>query len=248
MKIMFKNKSVVITGASRGFGAALAWNFAYQGAKVFALARRLQDAHATCDRIRTRYPDADVLPLQCDLTHPREIRAAVDTIRRGVASIDILVNNGSLWLDPVDFADTPDEAIVEAVNSGATGPILLTKHLLPLLQASPAADIVNMISKVAESGCVADGPHEAFYAMKHGHAGFADILAHRLKKMGIRVVSLFPPDFQNTSPFDSDWGRIDEDEDKKLLNAKALIDTINFALSQPRSCTISKIYFDGNRR
>ncbi|MBI1890740.1 MAG: SDR family NAD(P)-dependent oxidoreductase [Burkholderiales bacterium] len=242
---MFAHKKVVITGASRDFGVALAWNFAKQGATVFASARRLQDAQKTCDQIRSHDANADVRPLQCDLTDPADIRAAAALIQEQTDSIDLLVHNGSQWLQQDDFIETSDDKIVSVINSGTTGPILLTKHLLPLLQRSPGADIVNMISKAAESGFVGDGPHEAFYAMKHGHAGFADVLAHRLKKDGIRVLSLFPPDFHNTSPFDSDWGKAD---DKLLLNAKNLIDTINFALSQPRNCTISKIYFDGNRR
>jgi NAD(P)-dependent dehydrogenase (short-subunit alcohol dehydrogenase family) len=245
---MFKHKKIVVTGASRGFGVALVWNFARQDAKVFVTARRLQDAQATCATIRAHYAEAQVEAIECDLARPATIRSAAAAIKERADSIDVLVNNGAMWLEQGDFATTPDDVIVDVINSGTTGPILMTKHLLPLLLASKAADIVNMISKCAESGCVAPGPHEAFYAMKHGHAGFAEILAHRLKGTGIRTTSLYPPDFENTSPFDPEWSKVDDNAGKRLLNAKNLIDTINFSLSQPRNCHPGKIYFEGNRR
>jgi len=244
----FQGRTVFISGAGSGFGLSLAWSFAGRGATVLLSARSLDAAQRACDRIRERCPGAQLYPFACDLTRPDDIRAAVEAVSAQFGTLDILVNNGSMWLPEGDFHGTSDDAIAAVIASGVTGPVLLTKHLLPLLERAPAADIVNVVSKAAEQGFLAGGPHEAFYAMKHGHAGFADILRARLKDRIIRVLSLYPPDFENTDPFGPDWGRVRDDEERRLLNAKNLIDTIHFALAQPRSCYISKIHFDGNHR
>ncbi|HYD78238.1 MAG TPA: SDR family NAD(P)-dependent oxidoreductase [Paucimonas sp.] len=245
---MFDKKKIFITGAGRGFGFALAWNFASQGATVFLSARRLEDAQQACELIREKHPSADVIPCKCDLTDPADIRRTAESLKERTTAIDILINNGAMWFAEEDFKESSDDVIFDVVNSGVTGPVLVTKHMLPLLEMAPAADIVNIVSKAAEPGFLADGPHEAFYAMKHGHAGFADILRARLKDRPIRILSLYPPDFENTSPLSDEWGKVRDDEDKQLLNAKSLIDAINFALAQPRSCYISKMYFEGNSR
>lgn len=244
---MFKGKKVVVTGASRDFGVTLAWNFARQGATVFVSCRKRADAEATCALVREHVRDADVHPMQCDLTRPEEIQSFAADLRSRTESLDILVNNGAMWLDAGDFAAASDEDIVATVQSGTLGPILMTKHLLPLLQASQRGDVVNMISKCGETGYEGSRAHEAFYAMKHGHAGFAELFSKRFRHSGVRMVSLFPPKFDNTSPFDPAWNEVPDASHMRRLNARSLIDTINFALSQPRSTYISKICFEENR-
>lgn len=244
----YTNRSVFVTGAAKGFGFTLAWHFARHGATVFISSRSLADAQAACERLLAAHPNARLFPLACDLSSPEDIRRAAQFVREHGNALDILIHNGSMWLPQADFATTSDEAIAECIQSGVTGPVMLTKHLLALLEASPAADIVNIVSKCAESGFHGNGAHEAFYAMKHGHAGFADILRARLLDSTVRVLSVYPPDFENTSPLTAEWGAIRADEDQRLLNANSLLETIDFAISQPRSCYISKIYFEGKRR
>jgi len=244
---MFEGKKVVVTGASRDFGVTLSWNFARQGATVYVVCRKLADAQATCSLVERHVARARFRPLQCDLTRPQDIRSLAADLRSETASIDVLVNNGAMWLQEDDFLAASDEHIVATINSGAVGPVLMTKHLLPLLRASGRGDIVNMVSKCGETGYDGSPAHEAFYAMKHAHAGFAEILGKRLRHTGVRCISLFPPKFDNTSPFDPAWGEVPGSDHMQRLNARSVVETINFALSQPRSAYISEIRFEDNR-
>ncbi|HET9643171.1 MAG TPA: SDR family oxidoreductase [Burkholderiaceae bacterium] len=244
---MFEGKKVVVTGASRDFGVTLSWNFARHGATVYVVCRNLADAQATCALVERHVPHARLRPMQCDLTRPHEIRTMAAAVRTDTQAIDILINNGAMWLQADDFLAASDDDIAATINSGAVGPVLMTKHLLPLLRASGRGDIVNMVSKCGESGYESSPAHEAFYAMKHAHAGFAEILGKRLRHSGIRCITLFPPKFDNTSPFDPAWEAVPRGDHMQRLNARSLVETINFALTQPRSAYISEIRFEDNR-
>jgi len=244
---MFKGMKVVVTGASRDFGVTLAWNFAKQGATVFVVCRKQMDAQATCALVREQVRDAVMHPMQCDLTRQEDIQAFAVQLRAMTDSIDVLVNNGAMWLQADDFLAASDDDIVATINSGTVGPLLMTKHLLPMLQASGRGDIVNMISKCGEDGYEGSRAHEAFYTMKHGHAGFAEVFGKRIRHSGMRMISLFPPKFDNTSPFDPAWNEVPNSNHLRRLNARSLIEIINFSLGQPRSTYISKICFEENR-
>ena len=81
----------------------------------------------------------------------------------------------------------------------------MTKHLLALLRASERPDVVNMVSVCGEHGFDGSTAHDAFYAAKSAQAGFAEILSKRLRPEGIRVISLYPPDFRNGDPLSPEW-------------------------------------------
>jgi NAD(P)-dependent dehydrogenase (short-subunit alcohol dehydrogenase family) len=242
----FAGKVVVVTGASRDFGATLAWSFARHGARVYLTARRGEDAAATSALVRRHVPGADVVAARCDLAVPDDSSRLADTVAAAEGVVDILVNNGAVWLDK-EFAEATPAEIIATVNSGLSGSILVTRALLPLLARSSAPDIVNLVSKCGEPGYHGSSAHEAFYAAKAGHAAFAAQLGHRRRDAGLRVLSLFPPNFRNTSPFDPAWAEVVHDSHAEPLNARSVLETIEFALSQPRSCYIREIRFEENR-
>lgn len=244
---MYHGKKIVVTGASRDFGVTLTWNFARQGATVYVVCRKMADAQATCAQVEKHVHGAQVHPLECDLTRPRDVGALGARLRELTGELDVLVNNGAMWLQSGDFLAASDEDIAATIDSGAVGPVLVTKHMLPLLQAGGRGDIVNMVSKCGETAYEGSPAHEAFYAMKHAHAGFAAILGRRLRASGVRTLSLFPPKFDNTSPFDPAWNDVPQGDHMRRLNARTLVETIDFALAQPRSAFISEIRFEDNR-
>ena len=119
----------------------------------------------------------------------------------------------------------------------------MTKHLLALLRASRRPDVVNMISVCGEHGFDGSSAHDAFYAAKSAHAGFAEILSKRLRPEGIRVISLYPPDFRNGDPLAPEWDAAPRGA-HDLLTAQSLLDCIAFALAQPRDCFIKSFHFE----
>ncbi|MGW7686430.1 SDR family NAD(P)-dependent oxidoreductase [Kribbella sp. NPDC054772] len=218
----FAGRNVLVTGAGRDTGRRLALAFAARGADVLATARQRSAAEETVELIRAAGRRATAAVL--DLADPASIE------RLPVERLDVLVNSGAQYL-----GDSPRAAdITDAIAGAATGTVLLTERLLPLLRASERADIVNLISAAGEVGQHRSEAHAAFYAAKHAQAGYAEILSERLRPEGIRVISLFPPDFVQDGPR----------ETGAELTADSVVDCVLFAVGQPRDCFIRAFYFE----
>src|ERR1051325_8630028 len=103
---MLKDKVVLITGASSGFGAAAAKLFAQEGCKVVLAARRMERLETMAKEIRTARGEA--LPVSVDVTQPEEINAMVQAALDAYGRIDILFNNAGFgrldWFEEIGRA------------------------------------------------------------------------------------------------------------------------------------------------
>ncbi|SEG92254.1 NADP-dependent 3-hydroxy acid dehydrogenase YdfG [Actinacidiphila yanglinensis] len=238
----FDDHRVVITAAGRDFGRTLAIRLADLGAEVFLSARTLAAAERTRDEIRERgHPR--VHAFACDLTDPASIRDFAAEVGRRTDRIDVLVNNGSRYLEGPDLLSAADADIVDTLASGATGTVLTVKSFLPLLLASDKPDVVTMISACGTAGHHRSDAHDAFYAAKSAQAGFAEILSRRLRPQGVRVISLYPPDFDNPDPLSAEWDTTPRGA-QDALTSQSLVDCILFAVAQPRDCFIKAFHFE----
>jgi len=227
---------VALTGAARDTGQLLAEAFAERGAQLFLSARSLAAAEHVAEAISRRGP-GHAEAFRCDLAEADSVRAFAMALADRTDRIDVLINNGAAYIEGDDLGDVSDDQI-EIVMAAGGGTVLLTKHVLPLLRASPRPDIVNMISSCGEVGHHRSGAHPSFYAAKHAQAGLAEILSHRLRPEGIRVISLFPPDFVQDGPRQA----------TSDLTARSVVDCVLFAVSQPRDCFIREFHFEQVRR
>lgn len=224
---------IAVTGAGRDTGRVLALAFAERGAHVFVAARQAAAAERTADLIR-QHGQGTAEAFACDLASANSIRAFAAALTGRTDRLDVLVNNGAGYLHGEDLSDVKDDDIIDTIAGAATGTVLLTKHVLPLLRASARPDIVNMISACGEVGHHRSSAHPAFYAAKHAQAGFAEILSLRVRAEGIRVISLFPPDFVQDGPRES------HDD----LTVRSVVECVLFAVSQPRDCFIREFRFE----
>ncbi|WP_328661071.1 SDR family oxidoreductase [Streptomyces sp. NBC_00334] len=233
---------VVITAAGRDFGRTLAVRLADLGAEVFLSARTLAAAERVRDEIRGR-GQQQVHAFACDLTDPASIRDFAAGVAGNTDRVDLLINNGSRYLDGPDLRSASDDDIVDTIASGATGTVLTVKSFLPLLLNSDKPDLVTMVSACGTAGHHRSEAHDAFYAAKSAQAGFAEILSKRLRPQGVRVISLYPPDFDNPDPLSGEWETAPR-EATAALTAQSLVDCIVFAVSQPRDCFIKSFHFE----
>ncbi|MFH8553266.1 SDR family oxidoreductase [Streptomyces celluloflavus] len=237
-----ENRRVVITGAARDFGRTLAIAFARLGAEVYLSARSLAGAERTRDEIRALGHDR-VHAFACDISSPESVRVFADAVREHTDHVDLLINNGAAWLEGEDLLSADDEAILATTGSGATGTVLATKYFLPLLLASAQPDIVTMVSVCGVPNFAGSSAHDAFYAAKGAQSAFTGILSKRLRERGVRVISLFPPDFDNIDPLSPEWETAPRGPEN-TLTAQSLVDCITFAVNQPRDCFISAFHFE----
>ncbi|GAA1181642.1 NAD(P)-dependent dehydrogenase (short-subunit alcohol dehydrogenase family) [Kitasatospora gansuensis] len=233
---------VAVTGASRDFGRTLAIRFAERGAEVFLSARSLAAATKVADEIRGLGHE-QVRPFACDLSDPASIRAFGTAVGELTDRLDVLVNNGSRWLAGTDLLSCTDDEVSDTIASGATGTVLTVRAFLPLLLASDCPDIVNMVSTAGVPGLHRSEAHGAFYAAKSAQAGFAGVLSKRLRPQGVRVISLYPPDFANPDPLSPEWETTPRGAGDGLT-AHSLVECVMFAIRQPRDCFISAFHFE----
>jgi NAD(P)-dependent dehydrogenase (short-subunit alcohol dehydrogenase family) len=218
--------NVVITGGGRGLGRTVARRFAGQGATVVVTAREL----AAAQRTRDLLPGAHAL--RCDLTDPASVRRCADQVGELLGHVDVLVNNGAGFLAR---SQADDDAIVRTILSGTAGTVLMTESFLPLLRRSARADVVTIVSLEAESRSDPEHiAHAAFHAAKAGQGRYAEVMSQRLRPEGIRMISLYPPDFDN----DDDAAR------DGALTAQSVADCVLFAVNQPRDCFIRSFHFE----
>lgn len=230
----------VVTGAGRGFGRSLSIALARDGAEVFLSAREFAAAERVAEEVR--HVGGRAHAFECDLGDPDSIREFAEAAAEVTDRIDLLVNNGAPYLDAGGFLEAEDEDVAAVIAAGATGTVLATKRFLPLLLASDRPDIVTMVSACGEYGNHRSAAHEAFYAAKSAQAGFTEVLSKRLRPKGVRVISLYPPDFDNPDPLGPEWDAPRGAGD--ALSARSLVDCVLFAIGQPRECFIKSFYFE----
>ncbi|MFF2198499.1 SDR family oxidoreductase [Streptomyces sp. NPDC058157] len=239
-----ENHRVVITAAGRDFGRTLAIAFAARGAEVHLSARTAEAAGHVRQEIIGQGHDPDrVHAHACDLTDPASVRAFAAAVAARGGHIDVLVNNGARYQHGTDLLSASDEDVVETLASGATGTVLATKAFLPLLLASDKPDIVTMVSSCGEPGNQRSDAHDSFYAAKSAQAGFTETLSRRLRGQGVRVISLYPPDFDNHDPLSPAWQDAPRTA-RDPLTSQSLVDCVFFAIGQPRDCFIKSFSFE----
>ena len=177
----FEGKVALVTGASRGIGAAIAEALARRGAQVIATARSLDPLA----ELQQRFPQ--IHPHVCDVRNPGSISALFDDIQRRFNHLDILINNAGVIhpFAPVDQLDP--QVWHEVIATNLTGMFLVTHSALHLMSAG--ASIVNNLS-IAAKGVFAG--ESAYCASKHGGLGFTNTLREELRPKGIRVIALIP--------------------------------------------------------
>ncbi|MGR4048559.1 SDR family oxidoreductase [Kosakonia cowanii] len=240
---MLKGKRAVITGGGGGFGQALCVWLAREGVEVDFSARRAEDIEKTCGIITAEGGIAR--GYLCDLAQPESLSHFSAALLASDKPVDILILNAAQWL-PGTLEEQPATEIITTINSGVTGSILLTQALLPGLRRSESADIVAIISSCAIPHFTDSIAHPAFFASKHGLSGFITKLSQQLSEENIRVSGLYPPDFDVTG-LDALAGS-QPGMGQGLLNGRSVWETVRFVLTQPRSCHISHIYFQGPTR
>ncbi|MEO1200928.1 MAG: SDR family NAD(P)-dependent oxidoreductase [Pseudomonadota bacterium] len=237
-----KGKTVVITGAGRGLGAAFAIVLADHGAKVVLAARRQDALDEVAQAIEGRTGTRPGT-IACDLADRASVEAAGKALAGRYAKIDVLINNGAQWLSGV-LAENDADDIVSTVNSQVTGTLLLTRALIPALEVSGDGQILNIISISGLPNVALQGASPAFVAAKHGQTGLSDGLRQELRGRTIRVHAINPPMIEDVSPLDAGWQANDARAFDAWVTNRDVVAAGMFALTRPRHVTLSTVTLD----
>jgi NAD(P)-dependent dehydrogenase (short-subunit alcohol dehydrogenase family) len=168
---LLEGKVVVVTGASRGIGRAIADMFAQAGARVAGCARR---------------GTGDVFA--CDVGNEADVRRFADDVGHRFGTPDFVVNNaGTVARARLD--ETSTETWSSILGSNLTGSFLVTRAFLPAMRARKRGRIVNVSSISGRQGTAG---LTAYCAAKHGVVGLTRALAEEVRADGIQVNAVCP--------------------------------------------------------
>jgi NAD(P)-dependent dehydrogenase (short-subunit alcohol dehydrogenase family) len=180
-------KSVVITGASRGIGAATAEAMAAEGAALLLLARSAEGITAIATRLRKNGAQAEALT--CDVAEYSQVQAAVARAREAFGRIDALVNNAGVIEPIAPLASADPRAWAHGVDINLNGVFFGMRAVLPEMRAQRHGVIVNLSSGAAHN------PLEGWsqYCAAKAATDMLTRCAHLENRgRGVRVFSLSP--------------------------------------------------------
>jgi NAD(P)-dependent dehydrogenase (short-subunit alcohol dehydrogenase family) len=186
--LTLEGKVAVVTGASRGIGAAVARALSDAGAAVALAARDT----AALDRLAAELRDAGgrALAVPTDVADADAVRRMVERTVAEFGGLDLACNNAAGGgHPPTPLADVPVEAFDSGLAVSLRGVFLCMKHEIPAMLDAGGGAIVNMSSTAGQQGV---GGLSAYVAAKHGLEGLTKVAALDYGDRGVRVNSVAP--------------------------------------------------------
>ncbi|MFY8128697.1 MAG: SDR family NAD(P)-dependent oxidoreductase [Chitinophagaceae bacterium] len=180
--------TILITGATSGFGKAIAQTFAKQNHQLIITGRRAELLHNLTNELQEKY-QIKVLPLVFDVQNKKAVFEAIASIPTEFKNIDILINNAGLALG----RENADESLLEdwetMIDTNVKGLMYVTKAVLPLMIANKQGHIINMGS-VAAKQMYQFG--NAYCASKAAVDALSQTLRIDLLQHNIKVTAIHP--------------------------------------------------------
>lgn len=185
MKLM--DKVVVVTGAGRGIGKAIAEAYAANGAKVCCIARTKGQIENTVHGINIKGGEAIAIP--CDVTDYDELERVFKAVDETYGQLDILVINAGIDCKNLTIEDSDVEDWKRVVDVNLNGAFYTAKAAVPFLKQSKGAKVITIGSGMGHHGRARSG---AYCCSKSALWMFTRILSQELFEYGISVNELIP--------------------------------------------------------
>ena len=222
-----EGKVALVTGASRGIGAAVAKALAAEGVRLGLASRSGDDLGI-----------AGAVALACDVRRPAELHALAAATAERHGGIDILVANAGVGAYG-PFLELPSDQLEEMIDVNVKGTLYAVRAVLPYLLESEGADLVTLASEAGRRGL----PLEAVYcASKFAQVGFTRALDHELREHGVRCTSVCPGGV--ATDFAMGRGRTaDMPALAGMMTAEDVAEVVLFVLTRPRNHRILETAF-----
>jgi len=231
------SKVVIITGAGKGIGRALAIGLSREGFTVVATGRNINDLEKVSKRFK-----GDYFIKECNLAKLSDCEELVEAVLKKYGRIDVLINNASSWLDKslMDSTKKEIETIIDVTVKGTT---YLTKLCFGHMAKQRSGNIISLLTSTYRYG-INEWEGRVltpYYVAKFGVSGLTEALKIEAKKYKVKVTSLY----LGTIASDLD---IDDPEETLLakyknnkVHVKSVVDVVLFAINQPSVTSIEEI-------
>ncbi|MFW0717537.1 SDR family NAD(P)-dependent oxidoreductase [Pedobacter sp. N23S346] len=202
-------KTILITGASKGFGKLWAKSFLERGDKVAATARKLSDL----DDLVQEFGDL-VTPIQLDVNDRNAVFEALKYANATLGRIDVLINNAGFGLFGA-IEETTEEEARQQIDTNVFGLLWVTQAILPIMRNQGSGHIIQLSSALGLTGVATLG---IYSASKFAVEGLSEALAAEVEEFGIKVTLLEP------NGFTTDWAGPSAVKSKPMAEYQAVHD------------------------
>lgn len=182
----FENQIVIVTGATRGIGKAIAVSFAKQKAQVILIGRSQELLTSISDEIRSAGQFCDFFV--CDVANSKNVQETVNKILDKYKSIDILVNNAGITRDNL-LLRMSEEDWDQVINTNLKGVFNFTKAVSRAMLKAKKGKIISIASIIGITGNTGQANYAA---SKAGIIGFTKSVARELASRGITANAIAP--------------------------------------------------------
>ena len=236
---------IIVTGASRGIGEAIAHALAKTGEYTLALSARSTDILSTLKQtLQVEYPTVQVDVFPCDVALPESPQALIEAVFKRLGRVDVLINNAGVGGKVGLMTEMPDAHLHAMVDLNLKAPMLLSKYALqamlnqPKLVGRGMGTIININSIAGKTAF----PFWAVYdATKAGLKAFADALCEEQRSNGVRVVGIYPGACDTAIWETLDLAEDDTPDKTGFLRPAQVAEAVVFALNQPAGTLVSDI-------
>ena len=183
-----KNKLIVVTGATKGIGRAIAEKFAGENFDIVVCARNREDLNLMKEKFKQDFPAVTVYVMQADMARKDQVIEFGNFVNDLGREVSILVNNAGYFL-PGQISNEPDGTLESMVQTNVFGAYHLTRCLLPAMMKHKKGYIFNMGSTASITPYVNGG---SYCISKFALLGFSKVLREEMKAFGVKVTTILP--------------------------------------------------------
>lgn len=220
----------LVTGSSRGIGAAIARRLSTMGATVVLTARTADALSQTAQSIRENGGQCEAVP--CDITNLPQVEALGRAVEKKFGRLDILVNNAGIGNFARKLHELPPDEWDRIFHTNLRGPFYLIRTFAPLMIRAQSGHIIN-ISSLAGKNALPNGA--AYAASKWGLNGLTFSVAEELRASNIRV-SLISPGSTAT-----EFGDHSAKNESKMLTPDDIAHAVAMLVTQSPQSFVSEL-------
>jgi short-subunit dehydrogenase len=197
--------NIVITGASKGIGKAVATAFAADNHDLFLCARNEVALYNTVAELQVKFPDSNINAIAADVANKEDNKKLADWIAQKAGTADVLINNAGQFL-PGSVYNEPEGLLEQMMAVNVYSAYQLTRQLLPAMMDAKQGHIFNLCS-IASLQAYANGG--SYSISKFALMGFSKNLREELKPYNIKVTAVYPGAVMTDS-----WGDFDNSQQR----------------------------------
>jgi NADP-dependent 3-hydroxy acid dehydrogenase YdfG len=183
-----KEKSILVTGCTKGIGLAIVNEFAAKGFNVAGCARNKEELTILFTELSSNYPNQKFFMEVCDVANIALLKIFASDVLKEFGDIDVLVNNAGIFL-PGSICEEEEGSFENQMNTNVASAYHLTRAIVPVMKEAKSGHIFNICSTASITAYTNGG---SYCISKFAMLGMSKVLREELKDYKIKVSSILP--------------------------------------------------------